>query len=206
MGAMTIGLALVPLAWLTTVASSAPAAAPGKVPPAIAREMADAVIAVNKALGLESWPAQGIQPCVDRGGEGTTAKDVSAADTRRCAEQATANGFPELGKGYALAITMSSIGPITVVALGMDQASGFAAYSCDPGRKCPPTKIQPSTKWGKRMVERQQQACRAAETVWLPASARVCPDASPAAAVAPTPAPAPGPGPGPPAPGAPNKP
>ncbi len=42
-----------------------------KVPPEIAREMAEAVVAVNKALGLESWPLQGAVPCVDRGGEGS---------------------------------------------------------------------------------------------------------------------------------------
>jgi hypothetical protein len=156
------------------MAAAAPSTA-SKVPPEIAREMAEAVIAVNKALGLESWPSRGAVPCVDRGGEGSLAKDVTAADTRRCTEQAVASGFPRLGKAYALAIAMSAIGPITVLALGMAEASGFAAYSCDPGRKCPPTKIQPGTKWGKRMLERQQKMCAEAETLWFPAATRVCP-------------------------------
>jgi len=160
-----------------------------KVPPDLAREMADAVVAVNKALGLESWPTHGARPCVDRGGEGTTAKDVTADDVRRCADEAVASGFPQLGKGYALAIPMSAVGPVTVVALGMADGAGWAAYSCDPGRKCPPTKIQPGTKWGKRMVERQQRACAESTTVWLPAAARVC--AEPVAP--PTGGPSPGP-------------
>ncbi|HEY8927183.1 MAG TPA: hypothetical protein VIU64_22525 [Polyangia bacterium] len=168
-----MGLAFVASLWMAAAGAQP---APAKVPPELGREMAEAIVAVNKALGLESWPAQGVEPCVDRGGEGTTAKDVSAADTRRCAEKALAvDDFPNLGKGYALAIPMSSIGPITVVALGMEAAAGFAAYSCDPGRKCLPTKIQPGTKWGKRLVERQQKACAAPETVWIPATARVCP-------------------------------
>lgn len=175
-------------------AAAAPSTA-SKVSPEIAREMAEAVIAANKALGLESWPSQGAVPCVDRGGEGSLAKDVTAADTRRCTEQALASGFPQLGKAYALAIAMSAIGPITVLALGMAEASGFAAYSCDPGRKCPPTKIQPGTKWGKRMVERQQKVCVEAETLWFPAAARVCPGdphtSSPSTPSAPAPPPPP---------------
>jgi len=174
---MTTGLAFVASWWMSAVAAAAAAPPPvAKVPAELGHEMAEAIIAANKALGLESWPAQGVEPCVDRGGEGTASKDVSAAETRRCAEKALGDGdFPNLGKGYALAIPMSSIGPITVVALGMEAAAGFAAYSCDPGRKCLPTKIQSGTKWGKRLVERQQKACAEAETVWIPATARVCP-------------------------------
>ena len=151
--------------------------APTKVPAPVAQEMSEALVAVNKALGLESWPTHGAQPCVDRGGEGTMAKDVSAADTRRCASEALAAGFPQLGKSYALAILMTSVGPSTVIALGMAEADGFAAYSCDPGKKCPPLKMLTTTKWGKRLVERQQKACGAPETVWFPAEARVCPTA-----------------------------
>jgi len=156
---------------------AAPATPPApvtKVPAAVAQEMAAAIVAVNKALGLESWPAHGVAPCVDRGGEGTMAKDVSAAETRRCAEGALASGFPSLGKSYALAITMTSFGPSTVVALGTGDAAGFGAYSCDPGRKCLPTKMQATTKWGKRLLERQQKACAETETVWLPAATRLC--------------------------------
>lgn len=145
-----------------------------KVPPAVAQEMAAAIVAVNKALGLESWPAHGAAPCVDRGGEGTMAKDVTAADTRRCAEAALATGFPTLGKSYALAVAMTSFGPSTVIAVGTGDAAGFGAYSCDPGRKCLPTKMQASSKWGKRLLDRQQKACAEAETLWFPASVRLC--------------------------------
>src|SRR3569623_1180292 len=102
---MTIGSVMASL-WLATAA--VPAA---KVPAALGQEMADAIVAVNKALGLESWPAHGAQPCVDRGGEGSLTKDVSADDTRRCAGEALSKGFPELGKGYALAILMTPGGP-----------------------------------------------------------------------------------------------
>lgn len=168
---MMIG-SLIATVWLATAAD------PGaKVPTALGQQMADAIVAVNKSLGLESWPAHGAQPCVDRGGEGSLTKDVSPDDTRRCAGAALGKGFPELGKGYALAILMTPGGPSTVIALGQAEAEGFGAYSCDPGRKCLPTRIQASTKWGKRLLERQQKACGASETIWFPADARICPAA-----------------------------
>jgi hypothetical protein len=160
--------------WMAATQATPPMPPPGKVPAAVAQEMSAAIVAVNKALGMESWPTHGVAPCVDRGGEGTMAKDVSAAETRRCAEAALATGFPLLGKSYTLAVTMTSFGPSTVIALGMADAVGFGAYSCDPGRKCLPTRIQSSTKWGKRLLERQQKACAETETVWLPAATRVC--------------------------------
>src|SRR6266700_1739072 len=59
-------------------------AAPGKLAPATAKEMADAIVAVNKALGLESWPQHGVKPCIDRGGQGILAKDVTPEDSRKC--------------------------------------------------------------------------------------------------------------------------
>jgi len=161
----------------TLGAADGAAPAPGKLAPETSRQMQAAIVAVNKALGLESWPAHGAQPCVDRGGEGSLTKDVSPQDTRRCAGDALAKGFPELGKGYALAILMTPGGPATVIALGQAEASGFGAYSCDPGRKCLPTRLQTSTKWGKRLVERQEKACAAADTIWFPADTRVCPAA-----------------------------
>jgi hypothetical protein len=147
---------------------------PAKLSPDTAKEMAEAIIAVNKALGLESWTMHGFLPCIDRGGQGITAKDVSAEDTRKCAATAIDKGFPELGKTYVLAVLMASIGPFTVIALGTGDAAGWGAYSCDPGRKCPPLKISPGSKWGKRMVERQTRACSEAATVWFPAGQRVC--------------------------------
>ncbi|HEX2656628.1 MAG TPA: hypothetical protein VHU40_00080, partial [Polyangia bacterium] len=60
------------------------------------------------------------------------------------------------------------------IAVGTGDAAGFGAYSCDPGRKCLPTKMQASSKWGKRLLERQQKACAEAETLWFPASVRLC--------------------------------
>jgi hypothetical protein len=147
---------------------------PAKVPPDVAKEMAESIIAVNKALGLESWEAHGAKPCVDRGGEGANIKDVSSEDTRTCAESAIGKQFPSLGKSFVLAVLMAPIGPVTVVAFGIGDVAGWGAYSCDPGRKCLPTKIDPGTKWGKRLVDRQIKACRQPTTVWFPADARAC--------------------------------
>src|SRR3569623_1732526 len=168
---MTIGSVMASL-WLATAA--VPAA---KVPAALGQEMADAIVAVNKALGLESWPAHGAQPCVDRGGEGSLTMDVSADDTRRCAGEALSKGFPQLGKGYALAILMTPGGPATVIALGQAEADGFGAYSCAPGRKRLPTRLQPTSQWGKRLAEWLYNDWGSTETVWVPADARVCPTA-----------------------------
>src|SRR5215471_13875288 len=167
---MTLTTLLVGALWMETVA-----APPAKLSPDTAKEMSESIVAVNKALGLESWSMQGIKPCVDRGGQGITAKDVSAEDTRKCAATAIEKGFPELGKTYVLAILMASIGPFTVIALGTGDAAGWGAYSCDPGRKCPPMKINPGNKWGKRLGARQDRACAETDTVWLPAGQRVCP-------------------------------
>jgi len=164
--------ALVAVLATATATAGAPSA---KLSPDTAKEMAEAIIAVNKVLGLESWSMHGFQPCIDRGGQGITAKDVSAEDTRKCAATAIEKGFPELGKSYVLAILMASIGPFTVIALGIGDAAGWGAYSCDPGRKCPPLKISPGSKWGKRMVERQARACAEGATVWFPAGQRACP-------------------------------
>jgi hypothetical protein len=149
--------------------------APGKLAPTTAKEMADAIIAVNKALGLESWPQHGVKPCVDRGGQGILAKDVTPEDARKCATTAVEKGFPELGKTYALAILVGSIGPVTVIALGTGDAAGWGAYSCDPTRACKPMKINPANKWGKRLDERRAKACGEAATIWVPAGQKVCP-------------------------------
>jgi hypothetical protein len=142
---------------------------PGKLAPAVAKEMTEAIVAVNKALGLESWPAHGAVPCLDRGGQGITAKEVTAEDTRKCAGAALEKGFPELGKSYVVAIKMAPIGPATVIAVGTGDASGWGAYSCDPQRKCNPVKLGQPAKWSKRTTERQTKACEAQDTVWFPA-------------------------------------
>jgi hypothetical protein len=150
-------------------------AASAKLPPAIAKEMTEAVLAVDKALGLESWPSHGVKPCVDRGSAENPTKDVTADDARRCAKAAVESGFPGLGKTYAIAVLMAPVGPITAVAFGLGEADGWAAPSCDPGRKCLPSKLNPATKWGKRVVDRQVKACAAASTIWLPPDQRACP-------------------------------
>jgi hypothetical protein len=137
--------------------------------------MQAAIVAVNKALGLESWMMRGAKPCVDRGGDGASTKDVSAEDTRRCAAGALVSGFPQLGKSYALAILMAPVGPATAMAVGLGDQAAWAAYSCDPERKCPPTKIAASTKWGKRLQDQLQKACADKDTVWFPATAHPCP-------------------------------
>jgi hypothetical protein len=154
-------------------APAAPAAA-GKLAPDVSKQMMESIVAVNKALGLESWPMHGAQPCVDRGGQGITAKDVTPAETRKCAATAISNGFPNLGKSYVLAIPMTEIGPVTVIALGIGDSAGWGAYSCDPERKCTPVKVGAASKWGKRMAERQAKACGEATTLWFPENGRTC--------------------------------
>jgi hypothetical protein len=158
-----------------TEAAKPPGAKPGKLAPAVGKEMADAIVAVNKSLGLESWPAHGVKPCIDRGGQGILAKDVTPEDTKRCASAAVEKGLPELGKSYVLAVLMGGIGPVTVIALGAGDAAGWAAYSCDPTRACKAMKINPANKWGKRLAERQAKACSEPGTLWFPAGQRVCP-------------------------------
>ena len=151
---------------------------PKKLAPEVAKEMTESSIAVNKALGLESWPLHGATPCVDRGGQGITAKAVTPEDTRKCATTALEKNFPGLGKSYVLAIPMVSLGPMTVIALGIGEGDGWAAYSCDPERKCNPVKLSAPSKWGKRTAERKAKACSEATTLWFPENQKAC-DATP---------------------------
>jgi hypothetical protein len=184
---MTTMIVLVAAALMAT---SAGAPAPGKLSPDVSKEMMAAIVATNKALGLESWPMHDVKPCIDRGGQGITAKEVTPDETRRCAASALEKGFPELGKSYLLAVPMAEIGPITVLAIGIDGSEGWGAYSCDPDRKCLPVKVGSPNKWGKRIAERIDHACAEPGTLWLPADKRACPGATPAAAAtAPPPAP-----------------
>jgi hypothetical protein len=172
---------LIPILWLAATAT--PTAA--KLSTDLAKEMADAVVAVDKALGLESWAAHGDKPCIDRGGLGATAKDVGADETRKCAATGIAKGVPSLGKSYLLAVLMADIGPVTVVAIGTGDAAGWGAYSCDPGRKCAPIKLDASKKWGKRLIDRQTKACAQPTTIWFPEGQRAC-DTTATAAPTPT--------------------
>ena len=165
--------ALFATALLGAAGSGTPAA--GKLPSALAKEMTEAIVAANKALGLESWPMHGAQPCIDRGGQGITAKDVTVDDTRKCTADVLEKGFPELGKAYVLAVPMASIGPVTVIALSIGDSEGWAAYSCDPDRKCLPVKLRAPSKWGKRMAARQAKACAETTTLWFPTDKRACP-------------------------------
>jgi hypothetical protein len=161
---------LATILWTLLVAGG-PAA---KLPAETAKEMTDVIIAVNKALGLESWETKGEKPCVDRGGLEATIKDVSAEDTRACASTAIANGFPGLGKDYALGIPMAAIGPVTVFAVGIGDAEGWGGYSCDPKRRCHPTKLSADSKQAKRLAERYRKACADPKTVWFPSRDVAC--------------------------------
>lgn len=186
---------LATIVWTLLVAGD-PAA---KLPAATAKEMTDAIIAVNKALGLENWDVAGAKPCVDRGGLEGTIKDVSAEDTRQCASIALAHRLSGLGKDYALGVPMAPIGPVTVFAIGIGEATGWGAYSCDPKRRCAPTKLSAGSKQAKRLNDRYAKACAKSDTVWFPNRDQICagvaaaaPAARPAAKVpVPTARPAP---------------
>ncbi|HVT08317.1 MAG TPA: hypothetical protein VHO67_12740 [Polyangia bacterium] len=167
--------AAVALAAALAGAAGGASPAPGKLAPETSKEMMASIVAINKALGLESWPMHNVKPCVDRGGQGITAKDVTPDETRKCAETAIASGFPELGKSFVIAIPMASIGPVTVLALGIGDSAAWGAYSCDPERKCLPVKIGGEAKWSKRVAERQQKACAETTTLWFPADKKACP-------------------------------
>ncbi len=180
---------LATIAWTLLIAGS-----PGtKLQPEVAKEMTDVIVAINKALGLESWADEGEKPCVDRGGLEATAKDVSAEDARACAETAIEHGFPNLGQEYFVGLPMADIGPVTVFAVGRNGAAGWGAYSCDPSRKCPPTKLTAGSKQAKRLADRYGKACIDPKTIWLPSRAGVCDGLPMARPPEPTPAPAPAP-------------
>jgi hypothetical protein len=164
----------VTIVWMLWAAAAAAAGPVAKLPVSVAKEMAAAVVELNKVLGLESWPGQGIKSCLDRGGLEATAKDVSTEDTKKCADTALEGGFPELGKSYAIGIPMAGIGPVTVFAIGLGQAEGWGAYSCDVTRKCPPTKLTGPSKQAKRLADRYRRACADKATIWLPSREGVC--------------------------------
>ena len=139
-----------------------------KLPPATAKEMTEVIIAVNKVLGLENWDAHTDEkPCVNRGGLEGTIKDVSPEETRECAATALGEGFPGLGKDYVLGITMAGIGPVTAFAIGLGEAEGWGAYSCDPKRRCRPIKLSAAQKHARRLTVRYRKACEDAKTIFF---------------------------------------
>ena len=93
-----------------------------KLPGSVAKEMTEAVVSVNKVLGLENWTVYGQQACVDRGGLEATTRDVSSEETRQCASTALTTVFSGLGRDYAIGIPMVAIGPVTVFAIGRGEA------------------------------------------------------------------------------------
>jgi hypothetical protein len=176
---------LATLVWTLLVAGEPSA----KLEASVGKEMTEAIVTLNKALGLETWPSRGEKPCIDRGGLEALAKDVGPEETRQCASTAIAKGFPNLGQEYVLGIPIADIGPVTVFAIGIADSEGWGAYSCDPSRKCAPTKLSASSKQAKRLVERLHRACSEAKTVWFPSRDRVCTGTPMAAPPEPTPAP-----------------
>jgi hypothetical protein len=170
------------IAWILWLAAQPPVGPVTKLPPPLAKEMTAAIVALNQMLGLESWPAPSGEPCLDRGGLEATAKDVSRDEAKRCADRALDSGFDQLGKSYVVGIVMGQIGPITVFVIGKGEAEGWGAYSCDPARKCPPTKLNGPSRQAKRLAERYRRACADKATIWLPDREGVCgPDESPPA-------------------------
>ena len=156
-----------------------------------------------------------IKPCIDRGGPGITAKEVTPDESRKCAASALEKGFPELGKSYVLAIPMAEIGPVTVLAIGVAGSEGWGAYSCDPDRKCLPVKIGSRQQVGQAdrrtdrprlrrvrhaLVPRRQAPARAPRGGCHRATARAATAPPRAAATAPPPAAATAPPPAPTAP------
>jgi hypothetical protein len=162
------------IVWMLWSAAQAATGPVAKLPVPIAKQMTETIVVLNRVLGLESWPALEGEPCLDRGGLEATAKDISREDAQKCAESALNPGFPEMGKSYVIGIVMGQIGPITVFAVGKGEAEGWGAYSCDPSRKCPPTKLEGPSKQAKRLAERYRRACADKATIWLPDREGVC--------------------------------
>jgi hypothetical protein len=134
--------------------------------PKAGKEMAQALEAINKSLGLESWP----KPHCLKWGYG---HEITPAEVRACADQALKGAtLPELGQSYVIAILMSAVGPQTVIAIATD-APGWAVLSCDPGKPCPPRHAG-EDKMGKRVVDRTERACKQDTTIWYPEK-RGCP-------------------------------
>ena len=114
----------------------------GKLAATVSKEMTEAIVALNKTLGLESWPARGVQPCLDRGGQGIEAKEVDARGHEEVRRLDDRQGIPWVGQELRArdpdGLDRSHHGDRV-----RDRAQnvGWAAYSCDPERKCLPVKL-----------------------------------------------------------------
>jgi hypothetical protein len=126
--------------------------------PKAAKEMAQALEAINKSLGLESFPPP---HCLKRSMD----HEITAAEVKSCGDAAL-HGFAALGKDYVVAVLMAAVGPQTVIVIALD-APNWVVLSCDPGKPCPPRHAG-SDKMGKRVVDRLERACKNATTVWFP--------------------------------------
>jgi hypothetical protein len=145
------------VALLFGLAAVAHADKPG---PAAGKEMAQALAALDRSLGLESYPP----PHCLKWGFG---HQITREEVQKCADEALKGAtLPELGKSYVIAVLMAEIGPQTLIAISLDQP-GWAVLSCDPGKPCPPRKAG-TDKMGKRVVDRTERACKNATTIWLP--------------------------------------
>ncbi len=141
------------------LAAAAPARADSKGPKA-GKEMSAALEAINKQLGLESYPP----PHCLKWGFG---HKITPEEVRGCVDQALKTvSVGELGKSYVVAVLMSEIGPQTVIAVALD-APGWAVLSCDPGKPCPPRHAG-ADKMGKRVLDRTGRACKQSTTIWFP--------------------------------------
>jgi hypothetical protein len=55
---------------------------------------------------------------------------------------------------------MADIGPVTDFAIGLDDADGWGAYSCDPTRKCTPTKLDAASETSQALAGALPQGVR----------------------------------------------
>ena len=134
--------------------------------PKSGKEMNEALVSLNKSLGLESYPP----PHCLKWGYG---HQITVEEVKTCAGNALKEApLPELGKSYVVAILMSAVGPQTMIAVALD-VPGWAVLSCDPGKPCPPRHAG-TDKMGKRVVDRLERACKSDTTVWIPEK-RGCP-------------------------------
>ena len=163
------------IAWMLWAAAQAAAGPVAKLPVPVAKEMAAAVVALNRVLGLEAGPPRACNRALTAAAWKPPPRTSARKTPRSCADTALDAGFPELGKSYVIGIPMAGIGPVTVFAIGIGPAEGWGAYSCDATRpKCPPTKLDGPSKQAKRLADRYRRACADSATIWLPAREGVC--------------------------------